>query len=1209
MASRSRLHGSRHVPQKVEDPKSSVDLSLLQMPMSLSITGALQVARCLSSGTAEMRELLTEECDIIFECRVCRNLFRNLPNFIAHKRHYCKECYSDARLRFVEPKPEHETLLIQPQPPKEQAAKPALKVDKNKDREASGTEAAKDTAEKTVKAKQAEKKDLPADKIKEKKDLHTEKIKETKEKNTDRMTNGTAEGDFTKIIVTEGKSEAFKFYTKAAEKVEQKDDLRKRSLVELEDVKGNKNAKKQKIILEADEEDIKAASRKHRGPTHADLAIITESFDRVSNSGDLSSVDGDSEGQRKISLRHRGGSGEVSTPIAERLKKRDDCDVKTQTCLKCKATYSSLKTLHFHMMSLHAERRTVYPCVYAKCKATFTKISTAVRHLQNTHECTKRQIEKMRENLKKFAYTCPIDDIGECPNPRWSAEVDVALLRATKRQQSEAHREKVEKVKKEATDTINHVTKRLADKLKKQKDTLIDFGSGFSLYKCLNCSKAFAKKDSLNRHQAFCFGIGGLDDDKASVSSGRSGRGRSSLTKKAEKLPTTDKNKSNTGTTKTPVKETPKETTVTKEQNAKPKSDSEKVKTPEKDRKMTEVSPKIILERLSPKQVENTGSKESNQRVNIKCELVDQGKQLSAESKVKENDTDQSESEPMSDSINESFESDSSKTDANASRWTTELDETELERVRNLINEDDLQCLKCNRKYGSISNLHRHALRHLGWKRFRCTLCEFTAYNRSECKTHLSRVHMEKTGSNPRKFILDLEPDKMKLGVSARSRVESKRPSSLRILERMQQARKEGRERKSSSPCKAGTERTRRGSTGSDGFNISTRSSPRDYDIRPYKHMESTAVLFTRSGHYPKPLQQNKSGSDEESEIESEKDDAETTQSCAEIKVETPESNNSELTCIQDGDGEMHMETNEISLSDPTGSNTCENAAPQVNAGSEVEESSSIPMDDNSEVCVSEQQPTEATEEIQVIEDSQLIVEQEITEESQVNEGMETTEVIYLVMDEGAEIDPISLTTNDTSVVQTVAIDTNGQLAVNSGEHGIYILDDGLGNFTTSGSEVGYAEEVVVQEEVVQEVETECAEDVIVNVTSDTETAITATEDRDEDRNQETVTDHETEPDSNSVTADNCEPDSSAVNEVDTDINSNIETAPSVVSEEDTVLTIDQGPISSEDGETDTVTDHKDAASSLSNDADCAEVSESEPLSPPPTTETCVGAV
>lgn len=37
--------------------------------------------------------MLSNECDIIYECKVCRNMFRSLANFISHKRVYCKNTY------------------------------------------------------------------------------------------------------------------------------------------------------------------------------------------------------------------------------------------------------------------------------------------------------------------------------------------------------------------------------------------------------------------------------------------------------------------------------------------------------------------------------------------------------------------------------------------------------------------------------------------------------------------------------------------------------------------------------------------------------------------------------------------------------------------------------------------------------------------------------------------------------------------------------------------------------------------------------------------------------------------------------------------------------------------------------------------------------------------------------------------------------------
>jgi Zinc finger, C2H2 type/Zinc-finger of C2H2 type len=43
---------------------------------------------------SQLRKLLSRECDLIYECKVCRNIFRSLTNFISHKRVYCRSSFS-----------------------------------------------------------------------------------------------------------------------------------------------------------------------------------------------------------------------------------------------------------------------------------------------------------------------------------------------------------------------------------------------------------------------------------------------------------------------------------------------------------------------------------------------------------------------------------------------------------------------------------------------------------------------------------------------------------------------------------------------------------------------------------------------------------------------------------------------------------------------------------------------------------------------------------------------------------------------------------------------------------------------------------------------------------------------------------------------------------------------------------------------------------
>ncbi|KAK2142662.1 hypothetical protein LSH36_926g00052 [Paralvinella palmiformis] len=67
------------------------DLSVLRSPIQIGVTGFMQLLQSYHVGTDEVKQALVHHCDFIMECKVCRSLFRGLPNFLAHKRHYCED--------------------------------------------------------------------------------------------------------------------------------------------------------------------------------------------------------------------------------------------------------------------------------------------------------------------------------------------------------------------------------------------------------------------------------------------------------------------------------------------------------------------------------------------------------------------------------------------------------------------------------------------------------------------------------------------------------------------------------------------------------------------------------------------------------------------------------------------------------------------------------------------------------------------------------------------------------------------------------------------------------------------------------------------------------------------------------------------------------------------------------------------------------------
>lgn len=50
----------------------------------------------ISFKLKQIRKLLANECDLIYECKACRNIFRSLGNYISHKRIYCKTKFNSA---------------------------------------------------------------------------------------------------------------------------------------------------------------------------------------------------------------------------------------------------------------------------------------------------------------------------------------------------------------------------------------------------------------------------------------------------------------------------------------------------------------------------------------------------------------------------------------------------------------------------------------------------------------------------------------------------------------------------------------------------------------------------------------------------------------------------------------------------------------------------------------------------------------------------------------------------------------------------------------------------------------------------------------------------------------------------------------------------------------------------------------------------------
>ena len=89
------------------------------------------------------------------------------------------------------------------------------------------------------------------------------------------------------------------------------------------------------------------------------------------------------------------------------------------------------------------------------------------------------------------------------------------------------------------------------------------------------------------------------------------------------------------------------------------------------------------------------------------------------------------------------------------------LDKT---KIGDFIDVDTFKCNQCDIQFSSMSNVRRHVVRHLGWQRYKCKLCKFSSYNKSECNSHLYRKHPNKIrGQSAAQFITDLKKEGSKI--------------------------------------------------------------------------------------------------------------------------------------------------------------------------------------------------------------------------------------------------------------------------------------------------------------------------------------------------------------------------------------------------------------------------------------------------------------
>lgn len=367
-----------------EESVSNIDFSVISTSIDLGRPMLDQVINGIHYGTPEIRNLLRNECDLIMECKICRNFFRSFPNFVAHKRVYCLEMnadkiYSDQLPTVMDNSTSSETLTVEPLAPEET---------------------------------------LPI---------------ASREKSTlERL----ADGSF------QGSSSAFKLYSNIAEKIErQKADVQK-SVVTMTPIATNPNAVTVCVIQTKDNDscDIeKSDEEKASASTPSSMLrnILEKPLpvpgDSQNKNRTTETTEEKTENTATTEYRPRDSSrisesrklmedlrpvqsnlGNVNRSFLSELSKKGLCHIKTLDCLVCKRHMSSKKTLWNHMKFFHMGEKTVYPCIF--CEKKFGRLYNILKHTKSCHHKSDSDIEKLRSKIKSMSYKTEDNSEGKVQN-------------------------------------------------------------------------------------------------------------------------------------------------------------------------------------------------------------------------------------------------------------------------------------------------------------------------------------------------------------------------------------------------------------------------------------------------------------------------------------------------------------------------------------------------------------------------------------------------------------------------------------------------------------------------------------------------------------------------------------------------------------------------------------------------------------------------
>ncbi|KAK4301668.1 hypothetical protein Pmani_026197 [Petrolisthes manimaculis] len=371
---------SRCTNQEVLELPEDPDYSLLKRSISASSNGVANIAKVLVSGTDEVRKMLLNECDMILECKVCRNLFRSLVNFLAHKRIYCQDEYASVRTLFHKDPvqgitTQSQTVIVEPTPPPEPPdwQPPPIHPTSNPSQpnptqpNPSQPNPSQPNPTQPNPTQPNPSSSSQADPVsKTGIDSIAEKLASKKQQLSDATHTGSSQ-----------------YYKRLEETNQVRDRLSQECLVVLEDISGVTSAQYQTFTP----------------PTTSTTPSvpITTMLDQVAQYSAGLTVAIDENGEVTKTARGDVTSMTLDDPASPSNLAED------LLCRLCNTRFATQKTLSVHQRSHHGLERCVYACPI--CHTPFLSMWAVVKHLQRSHKKTKHQIERLRKVIRKNAHT------------------------------------------------------------------------------------------------------------------------------------------------------------------------------------------------------------------------------------------------------------------------------------------------------------------------------------------------------------------------------------------------------------------------------------------------------------------------------------------------------------------------------------------------------------------------------------------------------------------------------------------------------------------------------------------------------------------------------------------------------------------------------------------------------------------------------------